>query len=96
MVEKAGKKSASGGGAMRGGLAQKVKPDALLAAVVGPDETTRAEITKRIWDYVRTNKLQDEQDRRMIHADKKLLPVFDGKEKVSMFEMTKLVNQHVS
>jgi upstream activation factor subunit UAF30 len=80
----------------RGGLAQTVKPDAQLAAVVGGGEMTRAEITKAIWEYVKENKLQDDQDRRKINADAKLKPVFGGKDQVTMFEMTKLVNQHVS
>lgn len=82
--------------APRGGLAQQVTPDAALAAVVGKDPATRADITKRIWDYVRDHKLQDAKDRRMIVADDKLKPVFGGKDKVSMFEMTRLVSQHVS
>lgn len=82
--------------AARGGLAQKVKPDAKLAAVVGAGDATRAEITKKIWEYVKSKGLQDTKDKRMINADDKLKAVFDGKDKVSMFEMTKLVNQHVS
>ena len=56
---------------------------------------TRAALTKKIWDYVKKNNLQDPNDKRTIVADDKLKPVFGGKEKVSMFEMTKLVNQHV-
>lgn len=80
----------------QGGLAKPVKPDATLASVVGSGSMTRADLTKKIWDYVKKNNLQDPKDRRTIHADAKLKPVFGGKEKVSMFEMTKLVNQHVS
>jgi upstream activation factor subunit UAF30 len=92
-------KSAKGGSGKprkaQGGLAAPVKPDAQLAAVVGSDPLTRAALTKKIWDYVKSNNLQDPQDKRTIRADAKLKPVFGGKEKVSMFEMTKLVNQHV-
>ena len=80
----------------RGGLAQIVTPDPTLAAVVGGGEKTRADITKAIWAYVKENGLQDDQDRRKINADDKLRKVFDGKDQVTMFEMTKLVNQHVS
>ncbi len=83
-------------GPMRGGLAQTVTPDAALAQVIGADPATRAEITKRIWEYVRKNALQDKKDGRVIHADARLKPVFGGKEQVTMFEMTKLVNQHVA
>lgn len=80
----------------RGGLAQTVTPDDALAAIVGKGKKTRAEITKAVWDYVREHDLQDRTDRRRINADGKLRVVFDGKDQVSMFEMTKLVNQHVS
>lgn len=82
--------------APRGGLAQEVTPDEILAAVVGEGRKTRADITKAIWDYVKSNELQDSADRRKINADDKLKLVFDGKDQVTMFEMTRLVNQHVS
>jgi chromatin remodeling complex protein RSC6 len=78
----------------RGGLAKPVQPDAKLGAIVGNDPLTRAEMTKRVWDYIKKNDLQDSQNRRNINADDKLRPIF-GKDQVSMFEMTKLVNQHV-
>jgi upstream activation factor subunit UAF30 len=97
--KKSGGKTAGGEKTKRnaqGGLAKPVKPDATLAAVVGADPLTRAELTKKIWDYVKKNDLQDPNDKRTIRADEKLKPVFGGKDKVSMFEMTKLVNQHVS
>lgn len=89
--------STKDGGAARprGGLAQPVRPSSELAAVVGNDSLTRAELTKRVWDYVKKHKLQDSQNRRMINADAKLKPIFGGKSQVSMFEMTKLINQHV-
>ncbi|MFO7893769.1 MAG: SWIB/MDM2 domain-containing protein [Longimicrobiales bacterium] len=80
----------------RGGLAQKVQPDAMLAKVVGNQAMTRSEITKKVWDYVKKNNLQDSENRRMINADDTMRPIFNGKNQVSMFEMTKLVNQHVS
>lgn len=89
-------KETGGAGAKqaRGGIAQKVQPDATLAAVVGNEPLTRADLTKKIWDYIKSNDLQDAKDRRAINADDKLRPIF-GKDQVSMFEMTKLVNQHV-
>ncbi len=80
----------------RGGLAQKVQPDDKLSKVVGSQPMTRSEITKKVWDYVKKNKLQDSQNRRMINADDTMRPIFNGQNQVSMFEMTKLVNQHVS
>ena len=83
-----------GSGKQRGGLAQPVQPDAQLGEIVGHDPLTRAEMTKRVWDYIKKNDLQDSENRRNINADDKLRPIF-GKDQVSMFEMTKLVNQHV-
>ncbi len=80
----------------QGGLAKAVTPDKQLAQVIGADPLTRAALTQKIWDYIKSNDLQDAKDRRMINADAKLRPIFDGKNQVSMFEMTKLVNQHVS
>jgi chromatin remodeling complex protein RSC6 len=80
----------------RGGLAQKVQPDATLGKVVGNQAMTRSEITKKVWDYVKKNGLQDSKNRRMINADDNMRAIFNGQNQVSMFEMTKLVNQHVS
>lgn len=90
---KKGGKSASSNA--RGGIAKPVQPDAQLAEVVGKDPLPRTELTKKVWDYIKKNDLQDAQNRRMINADDKLKPIFGGKSQVSMFEMTKLVNQHV-
>ncbi len=55
----------------------------------------RTEVTKKIWDYIKKNKLQDSINRRLINADDKLQAVFGGKRQVSMFEMTKLVSNHL-
>jgi upstream activation factor subunit UAF30 len=73
-----------------------VTPDSLLAAVVGSKPLPRTELTKKLWDYIKKNSLQDKADRKMINADAALKAVFNGKGKVSMFEMTKLVSGHVS
>lgn len=70
-------------------------PSAVLAAVVGGTPMPRTEVTKKIWDYIKKNKLQDEINKRLINADEKLKEVFGGKKQVSMFEMTKLVNTHL-
>jgi len=73
-----------------------VLPDAALSAVVGAKALPRTELTKKLWDYIKKNGLQDKKDRKMINADASLKAVFNGKSKVSMFEMTKLVSGHVS
>jgi chromatin remodeling complex protein RSC6 len=70
-------------------------PSTVLAAVIGATPMPRTEVTKKIWDYIKKNKLQDAINRRLINADEKLRAVFGGKSKVSMFEMTKLVSNHL-
>lgn len=72
-----------------------VQPDAALAAVVGSAPLPRTELTKKLWDYIKKHKLQDEKKRTLINADDALKVVFDGKKQVSMFEMTKLVSGHI-
>jgi upstream activation factor subunit UAF30 len=67
-----------------------------LAAVVGSKPLPRTEITKKLWAYIKKNKLQDAVQRTMINADDALRRVFGGKAKVSMFEMTKLISKHLS
>jgi chromatin remodeling complex protein RSC6 len=70
-------------------------PSSTLAAVVGSNAMPRTEVTKKIWDYIKKNKLQDSVNKRQINADDKLKAVFGGRNKVSMFEMTKLVSNHL-
>jgi chromatin remodeling complex protein RSC6 len=78
------------------GFMKPVTPDGELAAIVGAKPLPRTELTKKMWDYIKANGLQDDKDKKMINADDKLKPIFGGKKRVSMFEMTKLVNQHVT
>ena len=73
-----------------------LQPDVVLAAIVGNKPLPRTEVTKKIWAYIKKNGLQDVQNKRMINADDKLKGVFAGSKQVSMFDMTKLVNQHLS
>ena len=72
-----------------------VQPDDKLAAVVGSRPIPRSELTKKLWDYIKKNGLQDKKVRTQINADDALRPVFNGKSQVSMFEMTKLVSGHL-
>jgi len=76
-------------------LSKPVTPDAALARVVGADPLPRTELTKKLWDYIKAHKLQDEKKKTQINADDALLAVFDGKKQVTMFEMTKLVSGHL-
>ncbi len=68
----------------------------VLAAVIGAAPLPRTEVTKKIWEYIKKHKLQDEANKRNINADDKLKAVFGGKKQVSMFEMTKLISGHLS
>ena len=69
-------------------------PSASLAAIIGSNPLPRTEVTKKVWDYIKKNKLQDAVNRRMINADAKLKEIFK-KAQVSMFEMTKLISNHL-
>lgn len=92
------KKAAKRGGAKRkpnAAFMKPMQPDAALSAVVGSSPMPRTEVTKKLWQYIKRNGLQDAKERRMINADDKLKVVFGGKGKVSMFEMTKLVSKHM-
>ena len=73
-----------------------VTPDAALAVIVGGKPLPRTELTKKLWAYIKKNKLQDAKVRTQINADAALKAIFGGKDSVSMFEMTKLVSSHVS
>lgn len=70
-------------------------PSDTLAAVVGAAPLPRTEVTKKVWEYIKKNNLQDEANKRNINADDKLKAVFGGKKQVSMFEMTKLISGHL-
>jgi len=70
-------------------------PSADLAAIVGSKGLPRTEVVKKLWVYIKANKLQDSKNKRMINADAKLKPVFGGKAQVSMFDMAKLISKHL-
>jgi chromatin remodeling complex protein RSC6 len=82
-------------GAANSAFMAPLTPDAALAAVVGSAPLPRTEVTKKIWDYIRQHNLQDPNDKRTIKADAKLKAIFDGRDSVTMFELTKLVNSHL-
>ncbi len=70
-------------------------PSADLAAVIGSKALPRTEVVKKIWAYIKANKLQDAKNKRMVNADAKLKPVFGGKGQVSMFDMAKHLSKHL-
>lgn len=72
-----------------------MQPSPQLSNVVGSQPMPRTEVTKKLWAYIKRKGLQDQKERRMINADENLKPIFGGKSKVSMFDMTKMVNKHL-
>jgi upstream activation factor subunit UAF30 len=92
----AAKKDTAGktSGGKTNALQQPLKPSEELAAVVGQGPLPRAEVVSKVWDYIKSNNLQNPQDKREILADDKLKKVF-GKDKVTMFEMNKHLAQHL-
>jgi chromatin remodeling complex protein RSC6 len=70
-------------------------PSAALAEVIGNKAVPRTEVVKKMWVYIKANKLQDKNNKRMINADAKLKPVFGGKSQVSMFDMAKHISKHL-
>jgi chromatin remodeling complex protein RSC6 len=98
-ARKTARKSAKKSGKKRtpsAAFMKPVQPDNALSAVVGSNPLPRTELTKKLWAYIKRNGLQDSKNRRAINADDKLRPVFGGRSQVTMFDMTKLVNKHVS
>ncbi|MDB6005848.1 MAG: hypothetical protein JWR15_2835 [Prosthecobacter sp.] len=76
-------------------LSKPVQPDEILSKVVGSTPLSRGELTKKLWEYIKANGLQDQTKKTNINADEALKAVFGGKSQVTMFEMTKLVSAHV-
>ena len=82
------------GGAARGGLSRPVTPSADLAAITGKDPLPRSQVVSKMWDYIRSNKLQNPENKREIVADEKLKKIF-GTDRCSMFEMNKHLSGHL-
>lgn len=66
-----------------------------LEAVIGKGPMTRAQVTSKVWEYIKANSLQDTKDKRQINPDAKLGAVI-GKDQISMFKMTAAVSKHLS
>jgi len=94
-AKKPAAKKAAGKRKPNAAFMKPMTPSSELAEIVGAKSLPRTEVTKKLWAYIKKNNLQDKVQRRNIHADDKLKPIF-GKKTVNMFEMTKLVNKHLS
>jgi upstream activation factor subunit UAF30 len=78
------------------GLAALVQPSPELSPIVGGEAMPRSEVTKKLWDYIKSHGLQNSVNKRMIDADDNLRAIFGGRDQVSMFEMTALVSKHLT
>jgi len=79
-----------------GSFMKPVQPDQKLAEIIGNEPVPRTDVIRKLWDYIRGHNLQDPENKTFIRADEKLREIFGGKDRVSMFEMTKLVFNHVT
>lgn len=94
VARKVAKKSTRKGAKKGSAFMKPVKPSSALAAIVGAKPLPRTEVTKKLWVYIKKNKLQDSKKRRVIHADAKLKPIF-GTSQLDMFKMTAKVAKHM-
>ena len=94
-TRKAAKKRSGAKRTPNAAFMKPMQPSEQLSSVVGSSPMPRTEITKKLWQYIKRKGLQDQKNRRMINADESLRPIFK-KDQVSMFDMTKLVNKHLS
>ena len=81
--------------AINSALSKPLNLSAELEAVVGKGPLPRTEVVKQLWVYIKKNNLQNPANKRNILADEKLKAIFGGKSEVTMFEMTKLVSNHM-
>lgn len=96
VVKKAAKKAVKKGPRkLNPALSKPYTPSAALAVLVGSNPIPRSQVVKKLWAYIKSNKLQDTKNKRMINADEKLKPVFNGNKQVSMFEMAKHLSKHL-
>jgi chromatin remodeling complex protein RSC6 len=49
-----------------------LQPSVELAAVVGSSPLARPDVVSKMWDYIKSNNLQNPQNKREILADEKL------------------------
>lgn len=72
-----------------------VQVSAALAEIVGPGPMARTEVTKKVWDYIKKNKLQDVKNKRNINPDNKLAKVLGSSQPIDMFKMTSKISKHL-
>ena len=85
---------AAGKGKANSAFMKPMQPSEHLAKIVGSEPLPRSEVTKKVWEHIKKNNLQNPENKREIIADGKLQPVF-GAKKLDMFKMTKAINSHL-
>ena len=80
---------------MANALMKPMKPSSDLSAVVGAEPLARSEVVSKMWEYIKKHDLQNPSNKREIISDAKLKPIFGGRDKVTMFEMNKLLGEHL-
>lgn len=68
------------------------QPSPQLSEIVGSKPLPRTEVTKKVWDYIKKNKLNNG---RIINPDDKLKGVI-GNKPIDMLKMTSLVSKHLT
>lgn len=95
-TKKAAKSTARKKRAPNPSFMKPLQPSSQLAAVVGSSPMPRTQVISKLWAYIKRNNLQDAKNRRAINADDKLKPLFGGKNQVTMFDLAKITNKHLS
>ncbi|XP_051122098.1 upstream activation factor subunit spp27-like [Andrographis paniculata] len=76
------------------GITKEMPISPVLQGIVGAEQISRAQASKKIWEYIKINNLQNPSDKRVIMCDAKLKQLFDGKDKVGFLEVAKLLSPH--
>ncbi|KAI0312225.1 SWI/SNF complex subunit [Amylostereum chailletii] len=71
----------------------KVHPD--LGSIIGLREDSRVNVIQALWNYIKLQGLQDKVDRKRIHADAALKPIFNS-EILPFHLLPELVNRYLS
>ncbi|MCB1107754.1 MAG: type I DNA topoisomerase [Chlamydiia bacterium] len=75
------------------GKAMPLSPE--LQAIVGEKELTRGEVTKKVWEYIKSKDLQDPKNKRRIIPDNKLAKVFGNTEPIDMMKLAGILGKHI-
>lgn len=66
-----------------------------LAKIVGKGPMPRTEVTKKLWEYIKSKNLQDKKNKRNINPDEALSKVFGSSDSIDMFKMVSKISKHL-